>query len=312
MWSCLMPNDRAIDVVIVGAGSAGLSVSHFLKAAGVDHTLLERGEIGESWRSQRWDSFRVNTPHHHNSLVGSPYDGPDPDVFPSNLDLVAQWDAYAAREELPVQTHTAVSSVTRSNDGSFKVTSDGPDGAHVVQAKHVVVAAGGFTVAKVPAVADKLPTALVQHTAASYKRPGQLPEGAVLVVGSGDSGCQIAEEIMASGRKVYLCTSKRRRVPRRYRGSDSMRWGTLSGRYEWTLDKLVDKRGIWNPDAPLYSGVGPLGHTLAYQQLERDGATLLGKLVDFQDAICCSTIQWGLTWRSGIRRRLHSRWGRTR
>jgi putative flavoprotein involved in K+ transport len=169
-------------------------------------------------------------------------------------------------------------------DGGFEATVENSEGTtETIRTAHVVVAAGGFTVAKVPPLASKLPASLVQVTAADYKRPDQLPEGPVLVVGSGDSGCQIAEDLIASGRKVYLCTSKRRRVPRRYRGSDSTRWGVLSGRYEWTLDKLPNKRAIWNPDAPLYSGVGPLGHTLSYQQLERDGATLLGKLEDYRD-----------------------------
>ena len=266
--------------MIVGAGSAGLSVSHFLQRAGADHVVFERGEIGESWRSQRWDAFRVNTPNYHNGLVDAPYNGPEPDAFPSHLELVKGWEDYAVDRNLPVRTHTTVRRVSPSSENGFVVTIEGGD---IIRARHVVVASGGFTVPRVPAVAAKIPAWVVQHTAASYKNPGQLPQGPVLVVGSGDSGCQIAEDLMASGRKVYLCTSKRRRVPRRYRGDDSMRWGILSGRYEWTLDKLVDKRGIWNPDAPLYSGVGPLGHTLAYQQLERDGATLLGKLDDYQD-----------------------------
>lgn len=279
-----MVSSDANDVVIVGAGSAGLSVSHFLQQAGVGHVVLERGEIGESWRSQRWDSFRVNTPNHHNALVGAPYSGPEPDTFPSQFDLVEDWEAYAARQNLPVRTHTAVGHVGPSSEGGFEVNVEGRDGlSHIIRTGHVVVAAGGFTVPKVPAFAAKLPASVLQHTAASYKNPGQLPPGPVLVVGSGDSGCQIAEDLLASGRKVYLCTSKRRRVPRRYRGDDSTRWGVLSGRYEWTLDKLADKRAIWNPDAPLYSGVGPRGHTLAYQQLERDGATLLGKLEDYRD-----------------------------
>ncbi|MEE8517838.1 MAG: NAD(P)/FAD-dependent oxidoreductase [Dehalococcoidia bacterium] len=268
----------------MGAGSAGLSVSHFLRQAGVGHVLLERGEIGESWRSQRWDSFRVNTPNHLNVLVGAPYSGPEPDAFPSQSDLVEGWDAYAARQDLPVRTHTAVRHVGPSSEAGFDVNVEGSDGLrHVIRTGHVVVAAGGFTVPKVPAFAAKLPAPVLQLTAASYKNPGQLSSGPVLVVGSGDSGCQITEDLLASGRKVYLCTSKRRRVPRRYRGDDSTRWGVLSGRYDWGLDKLPDKRAIWNPDAPLYSGVGPMGHTLAYQQLERDGATLVGKLVDYRN-----------------------------
>jgi putative flavoprotein involved in K+ transport len=279
----MLAND-AKDVVVVGAGSAGLSVSHFLKGAGVNHVVVERGEIGEPWRSLRWDSFRVNTPNFHNSLVGDPYEGPDPDIFPSHHDLVRDWESYAAREELPIRTRTRVTHVRQTADGGFEVDVESAEGAReTIGARHVVVAAGGFTVAKVPATGAQLPASVEQFTATNYRNPGQLPAGAVLVVGSGDTGCQIAEEVVATGRKVYMCTSKRRRVPRRYRGHDSIHWGLLSGRYDWTLDKLVDKRGIWNPDAPLYSGVGPMGHTLSYQQIERNGVTLLGKLDDFQD-----------------------------
>jgi putative flavoprotein involved in K+ transport len=276
--------DETTDEVVVGAGSAGLSVSHFLRKAGAEHVVLERGEIGESWRSQRWDAFRVNTPNHHNSLVGDPYSGPDPDLFPSQLELVTSWDAYAAEQDLPVRTHQTVRRVAKAGAGGFDISVEGSDGAsRMIHAAHVVVASGGFTVPRIPDFAEKLPSSVVQHTAGSYKNPAQLPPGGVLVVGSGDSGCQIAEDVLASGREVYLCTSLRRRVPRRYRGEDSMTWGVLSERYDWTLDKLPDKRKIWNPDAPLYSGVGPLGHTLAYQQLERDGVTLFGKLLDYQD-----------------------------
>lgn len=280
-----MEANESHDVVVIGAGSAGLSVSHCLKDAAVDHVVLERGEIGESWRSQRWDAFRVNTANSLNALVGAPYEGPEPDTFPSHWELVKDFEHYAARGGLPVRTHTAVRHVGQADEsGFFDVTVEGPDGGlSVIRTEHVVVASGGFTVPKVPEFSSKLPPRVVQHTAASYKTPDQLPIAPVLVVGSGDSGCQIAEDLLASGRKVYLCTSKRRRVPRRYRGSDSTRWGILSGRYEWTLDKLPDKRAIWNPDAPLYSGVGPMGHTLAYQQLERDGATLLGKLLGYEN-----------------------------
>ncbi len=279
-----MAGAEVFEAAIVGAGSAGLSVSHFLQRERVKHVVLDRGLIGESWRSQRWDSFRVNTSNYQNALAGAPYDGTDPDAFPSHAELVKGWETYAASQHLPVHIQTTVRHVGPSNGGGFDITVERRNGVRsVIRAAHVVVAAGGFTVPKIPPVASRLPASIVQLTAASYKRPDQLPQGSVLVVGSGDSGCQIAEDILAAGRKVYLCTSKRRRVPRRYRGSDSVRWAILSGRYEWTLDKLPDKRPIWNPDSPLYSGVGPQGHTLAYQQLEREGATLLGKLEDYRD-----------------------------
>lgn len=266
-----------VDVVVVGGGQAGLATSYHLAERGIDHVVLERGQVGNSWRTQRWDSFRINTINKVNRLPGSPYAGTDPDGFGTAEGWADLLVSYASTNDLPVRTGVAVSRVEPVGDEFAITTSEG-----AMSARCIVAATGSFITPKIPEVARFLPADVVQLDAGAYRSPDRLPDGAILVVGSGDSGCQVAEDLIDAGRSVYLCLSNRRRVPRRYRGLDFCDWAVLSGRWDTTIDTVQDSRVVWNPDAPLASGVHG-GHTLSYQALEAKGVVLLGKLLGERD-----------------------------
>jgi putative flavoprotein involved in K+ transport len=200
---------RVNDCVVVGAGPAGLAASAALAERGVDHLILERGRVGQSWRTQRWDSFRLNTPGWMNLLLGEQAG----DGYPTGGQVVSMLDSLAARA--PVRERVGVNRLGPVGDGYLLHTSDGE-----VQARTVVVATGDQNVASIPALADGFPARMVQCTAAAYRRAGALPDGAVLVVGSAQSGCQIAEDLLAAGRRVVLASSAVGRVPTPYRGRD--------------------------------------------------------------------------------------------
>jgi putative flavoprotein involved in K+ transport len=268
-----------LDAVIVGGGQAGLATAYYLQQAGVRFVVVERGEVGETWRSQRWDSFTVNTPNWANMLPGDSPEGVAADAFFTRDELVEAFDAYARRWSLPIRQHTEVTAVERGENGErLRVAVTSSDGAReVLECRAVVVASGILQTPKIPSAADQLPSDVTQLHAAQYRNPDDLPEGAVLVVGGGQSGCQIAEDLLAGGRRVYLCTSKVGRVPRRYRGRDILEWWADMGVFDATVADLDDPAQQFAAQ-PQVSGVGPLGHTVSYQQLQRDGAVLLGRL----------------------------------
>lgn len=264
------------DTVVVGAGQAGLATSYFLQRRGVAHVVLERGRIGESWRSQRWDSFVLNTPNALNGLPGAPYDGPAPDGFWSRDELVRSFERYARRFELPIRAGVEVEAIGGGRGGGFVVRARTRAGAEEVSAQSVVIAAGAMRTPKRPPYAAALPEHIAQLDAASYRNPGALPSGPILVVGSGQSGCQIAEELQAAGRSVYLSTSRVGRIPRRYRGRDVDAWLWESGFFDVRRSELADPALVFATQ-PQVSGVGRYGHTLSLQQLAADGVRLLGR-----------------------------------
>ena len=270
-----------LDAVIVGAGQAGLGVSYFLQQNGHKHILFERGRVGESWLSQRWDSFRLNTPNLRNTLPGLPYEGSEPDGFSSTESLVDYLRSYVDLFHLPVQTGVTVTSVERADDQqNFIVktrTNNGQEGS--VTSRSVVVASGIQRVPKIPAIHEKLPVEIVQCHTADYRNPQSLPPGAVLVVGSGQSGCQITEDLLAAGRPVYLCTSKVGCAPRRYRGRDLIEWWVDMKIWDVTYASLQDK-SISRAAQPQISGIGHYGHTVSLQHLAGQGVVLLGRLLD--------------------------------
>ena len=270
----------AVDALIVGAGQAGLGTSYFLKQFGIGHVVLERQRIGESWRSQRWDSFKVNSPNALNSLPGVRYQGMAPDGFYSRDELVGTFEQYARRFGLPVLTGIEVTSVEPASGGrGFAVRAATTDGdVFDAHAGSIVVASGIMTKPKVPPVAEALPPGIRQLHVADYRSPAALPDGSVVVVGSGQSGCQIAEELNQVGRQVYLCTSKVGRLPRRHRGRDTLLWLRDSGFMDVARADLFDPAICRSAQAQV-SGVGPHGHTLSLQKLWRDGVTLLGRLL---------------------------------
>jgi putative flavoprotein involved in K+ transport len=272
------------DVIIVGAGQAGLGVSYFLQQYGFKHILYEQGQVGDSWRSQRWESFRLNTPNLRNTLPGLPYEGAEPDGFWKTEALLDYFLRYVDRFQLPVQTGVSVSAVERAEDGtSFLVRTRNRQGQEETQASRSVVAACGMQrVPKIPALQSKLPPEIVQCHTAGYRNAQELPPSAVLVVGSGQSGCQITEDLLESGRTVYLCTSKVGRVPRRYRGKDLVEWWVDMAFWDVTYASLQDK-STSRMSQPQISGIGRYGHTVSLQHLAKQGAVILGRLLEIDD-----------------------------
>ena len=272
-----------VDTVIVGGGQAGLGVSYFLQRNGNKHIVFEQGRIGESWLSARWDSFQLNTPNLRNVLPGLPYDGPEADGFWRTDKLVDYFHQYADRFQLPVRTGVNVLSVERGeNQESFivKMRTDG-QAEESVLSRSVVVASGIQRIPKVPALHSKLPADIVQLHTSEYRNAKSLPPGAVVVVGGGQSGCQITEDLLAAGRNVYLCCSKAGRVPRRYRGRDIVEWWVETKFWDVTYDNLPDK-SISRMPQPQISGLGRYGHTISLQHLASKGVVILGRLLDVE------------------------------
>ena len=265
------PVTELIDVVVVGAGQAGLAVSYYLRSFGIEHVVLERGRVGESWRSARWDSFTLVTPNWMTRLPGYELAAGTGADFISRDALVSLLERFGGG--LPVRAGTEVISVTAGGHGYRVVTPD-----QEISARAVVIAGGGQRLPVIPALAARLPASVHQCDAAQYRNPAGLPPGAVLVVGGGQSGAQIAGELAIAGREVLLATSRVARVPRRYRGRDVHEWSVELGLYDQATESVTDRAEFREPH-PMLSGARG-GHTLALQQLARDGVRLLGSLVD--------------------------------
>jgi putative flavoprotein involved in K+ transport len=264
-----------LDALVIGAGSAGLATSYELQQRGVRHVVLERGRIGETWRTQRWDSFRLNTPGWANGLPGLPFPG-DPDGFDTAATLVAYFEDYRRRFALPVREGVTVRAL-RSVDAQYRIETDGGD----YEARSVVVASGNQNRPKLPATAARLHPSIVGLHSAAYTSPAALPAGRILVVGGAQTGCQIAEDLIEAGREVLLATGRAPRVPRRYRGRDIFEWLRRSGFFAQHADALPDPAMLRLPQ-PQVSGVDG-GRTVSYQDLARRGVHLLGRLEDIQN-----------------------------
>jgi len=266
-----------IGAVVIGGGQAGLGASVHLTRRGIEHTVLERGRVGESWRSQRWDSFVLNTPNWMNRLPGDADVIEPRDAFLARYRWVARLETYATDHGVPLQTGMTVTAVAAGpGSAGFVVTATADGDTVVVETHSVVVASGILRVPKIPAVARSVPDGIHQVHAGGYRRPADLPTGAVLVVGGAQSGVQIVEDLLDAGRTVYLCTSAVSRLRRRYRGRDSFEWLVEAGVYDVPLDGLADP-GVRFATQPLISGVGRLGHTVSLQSLAERGVTLLGR-----------------------------------
>jgi putative flavoprotein involved in K+ transport len=223
---------RRTDTVIIGGGQAGLAISRCLTDRRVDHVVLERGRIGERWRTERWDSLRLLTPNWQTRLPGFSYDGGDPDGFMFRTDVVDLLERYARSFDAPIHAETTVTSV-QQQDEAFVVTTD--RGAWWT--RNVVIATGACMAPCVPTWAESLPDDVEQVVPTRYRHPGQLREGGVLVVGASATGLQLADEIHASGRPVTLSVGRHIRLPRTYRGRDIMRWLDEVG----VLDERIDE-----------------------------------------------------------------------
>jgi putative flavoprotein involved in K+ transport len=261
------------DTVIVGGGQAGLAMSYFLRQQGREHVVVERRRLAERWRSERWDSLHFQFPNWSFQLPGHPYDGDAPDAFAHYAEVIRYLEAYANAIEAPLRCGLDVTSL--SHDPATRrfriVTSDS-----TLEASSVVIATGPFQRPAIPRLASSLPAGLFQVHSSLYRNPDALPAGAVLVVGSGGSGSQIAEELVQAGRRVFLTVNRHRRVPRKYRGHDALWWSGKLGRFEVTIDSLPGRRPL---PTVLYTGVDG-GRDMDVRRIGADGAVLLGRLLD--------------------------------
>ena len=265
--------------VVIGAGHAGLATSRFLTQRAIEHVVLDRGDIANSWRTQRWDSLRLLTPNWLSRLPGFAYDGPDPDGFMTVPEVIAFIERYAALVEAPVRTGTTVTDVS-AIVGGYRVTTD----RGTWEAPTVVLASGGFNLPNVPALAAAVPSSVTTINAASYRRPDQLPDGAVLVVGASATGIQLADELRRSGRPVTLSVGEHVRMPRAYRGRDIMWWMTAAGILDERYDEVDDVVRARNVPSPQLVGT-PDRSTRDLNALTDIGVALVGRLSEVRDGV---------------------------
>jgi putative flavoprotein involved in K+ transport len=268
---------RTTTTVVIGGGHGGLAMSRCLSDRSIDHVVLERGEVANSWRTERWDSLRLLTPNWQCRLPGYAYDGDDPDGFMTMAEVVDFITGYASEVSAPVQTGTTVTSVRASN-GGYRVATDQGDW----QCSTVVVATGAFNVPRVPEFADAVPSTVRTLTPTDYRNPGRLAEGGVLVVGASATGVQIAHEIRRSGRAVTLAVGEHVRGPRVYRGMDIHWWmeaaGVLDERYD-EVDDIIRARRV--PSMQLAGS--PERATFDLNALTDLGVSLVGRLAGIKD-----------------------------
>lgn len=266
-----------VQTVVIGAGHAGLSVSKLLTDRSIDHVVLERGEVANTWRHERWDSLRLLTPNWQTRLPGLEYSGDDPDGFMTMTEVVDFITGYASTIDAPVETNTPVSRVARI-DGRYLVVTPG----RTWEADSVVLATGGYNKAKVPAVAASLPPGVDSVSAFDYKRPGQLRDGGVLVVGASATGIQVANEIHRSGRPVTIAVGEHVRLPRTYRGKDIQWWMERVGRLDERYDEVDDIVRARHVPSPQLVGT-PDRSTLDLNSLTSKGVRLVGRLAAVND-----------------------------
>jgi putative flavoprotein involved in K+ transport len=263
---------KVIETVIIGGGQAGLAMSYYLKERGREHIVLEQDEQpANAWRNGRWDSFTLVTPNWSVKMPGAAYQGDEPNGFMSKSEVVSYLEDYIERFDLPVQFRTRVLEVNpgSNGDGYQVVTED-----EVFKASHVVVATGMFQCPKIPEFSSNVADHVDQMHSSQYRNPEALSPGAVLVVGSAQSGAQIAEELYKHGRKVYLSVGSAGRGPRRYRGKDIVKW--LSFLPERTVNELPSPKAKFM-GSPAVSGANG-GHSLNVHQFAKDGVILLGRV----------------------------------
>jgi putative flavoprotein involved in K+ transport len=263
-------------VIIIGGGQAGLSLSYCLKQRNIDHIVFEKNTIGYSWRSQRWDSFCLVTPNWQCRLPGYAYGGDDPNGFMLRDQVVDYIENYAKSFDPPIQEGVAVLRVgQRQAPSGFEVTTD----LGMFTADQVVVATGGYHTPKIPRMAERLPQQILQIHSSDYRNPESLPDKSVLIVGTGQSGCQIAEDLHLAGRVVHLCVGGAPRSPRRYRGKDVVDWLDQMGYYDLPIDEHPQKAQVRNRTNHYVTGRGG-GREIDLRHFAREGMHLYGRLQD--------------------------------
>jgi putative flavoprotein involved in K+ transport len=266
------------EVIIIGGSQAGLAMSYWLSQNQIDHIILEKGRLAERWRSERWDSFTIVTPNSSVKLPGLPYQGENPDGYMPRDEFVAFLENYAAQIQAPLRCGVHVRAI-RQHDGNagFWVETD----SELLYSPNVVVATGILQLPRIPQpLSEKIPADILQLHSSQYQNSASLPEGAVLVVGSGQSGCQIAEDLQLSGRKVFLSVGKTGRIPRRYRSKDVYFWVGQAGLFTSNPDKFSNHAHV--------SGAKG-GHDLNLYHFARAGIVLLGRIKD----VAGNTLQIG-------------------
>ncbi len=262
------------DVVVVGGGQAGLSMSYCLKQLGVDHVVLEKHRIAHEWRERRWDSFCLVTPNWQCRLPGFPYAGPDPKGFMLKDDIVKYVEDYARSFAAPVREGVSATALRATTAGGFDLQTS----AGRCHADQVVVATGGYHVPSIPRLAERLPDTIVQLHASAYRNPGSVAPGGVLVVGSGQSGCQIAEDLHLAGRRVHLCLGSAPRTARRYRGRDVVEWLEEMGYYHMPVHEHPLKERVRGKANHYVTGRDG-GRDIDLRQRAKEGMRLYGRLI---------------------------------
>jgi putative flavoprotein involved in K+ transport len=263
--------------VVIGAGHAGLAASSFLTGRSIDHVVLERGEVANSWRRERWDSLRLLTPNTQSRLPGHRYDGADPDGYMTMSEVIEFISRFAVIARAPVRPQTAVTSATRADEGYHVVTSAGE-----IRCRCLIVATGACNRPNAPALRQALPASIQQFTPLDYRNPSQLPEGGALVVGPSATGVQLAYEIHRSGRPVTLSVGEHVRLPRTYRGRDVLWWMEASGVWNQRYDEIDDLTRARRLPSPQLVGT-PERTTLDLNALSTAGVGLVGRLAAVRD-----------------------------
>lgn len=267
-----------IETVMIGGGQAGLSLSYYLTQAGREHIVLEKSpQVADAWRNRRWDSFTLVSPNWTFKLPGAEYADSEREGFMPRIEIVRRFEQYEQENHLPVSYSTEVTRVEPIEDHyRYRIFTD----TKIFESKNVVIATGLYHKVKIPPYAGKIPQDIHQIPSDAYRNPQTLPPGAVLVIGSAQSGSQIAEELHEAGRKVYLSTCSSGRVPRRYRGIDGFDWLTRVGFFDRTPAMLNSPKDRFFP-SPHLSGKGG-GHTINLHKFSREGIILLGHTLGFE------------------------------
>jgi putative flavoprotein involved in K+ transport len=269
--------NEQIDTVIIGGGHAGLTMSYSLSQLGREHVILERGRVGERWRSERWDSFCFQFPNWTIELPGYKYQCDNPDAFAPGHEVVRFLDGYADFINAPVRCGVDVTSLERTNNSSRYLLSTN---SGAIEAANVVIATGPYQLPVIPTMSAHVPKNILQVHSNAYRNAGQFPPGAVLVVGSGASGCQIADDLNQSGRQVYLSVGRHSRMPRRYRGQDFAYWGAALKRPEQIVDTVPP--ALRKGSEVLLTGANG-GYDVDLRAMAARGIVLLGHLQGIND-----------------------------
>lgn len=266
-----------VTTVVIGAGHAGLAASRFLTERSIDHVVLERGDVANSWRRERWDSLRLLTPNWQSRLPGYRYDGADPDGYMTAGEVVDFISRYSVASKAPVRTQTAVTSVKRTDAGYEVGIGDGS-----LRSRTVILASGACNTPSVPLLRAAVPSSVSGFTPFDYRNPVSLPDGGVLVVGASATGVQLADEIHRSGRRVALSVGEHVRLPRTYRGRDVLWWMDASGVWNQRYDEIDDLTRARRLPSPQLVGT-PERTTLDLNALGGAGVEIVGRLSAIRD-----------------------------